>query len=107
MEKQLWGFLEAAAEDPKLTPSHISLYTALVYHWERNSRQNPISFYRSDIMRFAKIAGRSTYQKCIQDLHHYGYIRYIPSFNHFVGSLVHLSGFPECIACIQLKKGKS
>jgi len=104
--QQLLNFLEAAAEDPKLTPSHISLYAGLVYSWQRQGFENPFSVHRSDIMRLSKIAGRTTYQKCIQELHHYGYIRYIPSFNHYLGSLIYLAGFPECVARIQLGRIK-
>lgn len=100
----LWGFLEAAADDPKLTPTHISLYLGIVYCWKRQGSCNPASVFRNDLMRLAKIAGRSTYQKCMQELHEYGYIRYIPSFNHYVGSIVHLAGFPECIMRIQREK---
>jgi hypothetical protein len=100
----LCGFLEAAADDPKLTPTHLSLYFAIVYFWKRQGSCNPVSVFRNDLMRFSKIAGRSTYQKCMQDLHEYGYIRYIPSFNHYVGSIVHLTGFPECILRIQREK---
>jgi hypothetical protein len=103
---QLFGFLEAAADDPKLTPAHISLYAALVYAWRRNGSQNPVSVMRTEVMRRSKIAGRTTYAKCIQELHHYGYIRYIPSFNHFLGSLVYLAGFPECVARIQVERGR-
>ena len=102
--RKLWGFLEAAEADPKLTPSHISLYLALVYAWEEGGSQNPVSVHRSEVMRRSKIAGRTTYQKCIQDLDRYGYIRYIPSFNHYIGSVVYLSGFPECVARIQVSR---
>jgi hypothetical protein len=100
--RQIWDFLETAAADPKLTPCHVSLYTALLYTWEQNGSQNPVSIRRAEIMRYSKIVGRSTYQKCIQELDEYGYIRYIPSFNHYIGSIVYLAGFPECIARIQL-----
>jgi len=100
----LFDFLEAAADDVKLTPTHIRIYSAILYYWKRQGSVNPVSIFRNDIMRFSKIAGRSTYQKCMQELHDYGYIRYIPSFNHYVGSIVHLSGFPECVLRIRREK---
>ena len=102
--RQLWDFLEAATVDPKLTPGHVSLYLALVYAWEQNGSQNPVSIHRAEIMRRSKIAGRTTYQKCIQELDEYGYIRYLPSFNPYIGSIVYIAGFPECIARIQLPR---
>ena len=37
-----------------------------------------------------KISARSTYYKILQDLHAFGYIRYIPSYNIFLRSLVYL-----------------
>lgn len=100
--KRLWGFLEAATADPKLTPAHVSLYLALLFAYDGCGSQNPVSIQRQDLMRRAKIAGRTTYEKCIQELDQYGYIRYEPSFNRYLGSVVYLPGFPECIARIQL-----
>ena len=41
-------------------------------------------------MLHAKICARSTYYKCLQELYDYGYIKYIPSFNLYLGSLVYL-----------------
>ena len=41
-------------------------------------------------MRISKISAKATYHKCIKDLHNFGYIQYLPSFNPFKGSLVYL-----------------
>jgi len=84
-------FLNAASEDAKLTPAHISLYMALVFCWQKSGHLHPVSVNRDEVMRLAKISGRTTYQKCIQELQAYGYIKYIPSFNHFLGSLVYFA----------------
>lgn len=43
-----------------------------------------------ELMRISKISDKATYHKCINDLHTYGYIQYLPSFNPFKGSLVYL-----------------
>jgi hypothetical protein len=83
-------FLKEACEDSKLTPAHISLYVALVFCWQQNGHLHPVTIHRNEVMRLAKISGRTTYQKCIRELQAYGYIKYIPSFNHFLGSLVYL-----------------
>jgi hypothetical protein len=45
------------------------------------------------VMNRAKINGRTTYQKYIQDLHQFGYIGYTPSYNHFLGSLISMENF--------------
>jgi hypothetical protein len=44
-------------------------------------------------MRISKISAKATYHKCIKDLHNFGYIQYIPSYNPFKGSLVYLFDF--------------
>lgn len=97
------AFIKYAAEDGRIAPVHVSLYLALFTEWCKNNVQNPVTAYRNEIMRLAKISGRTTYQKCIQELHNYGYIRYVPSFNPFLGSLVYMAHFPECIATITVK----
>ncbi|SRR6266496_2537278 len=101
--EQLKGFFEAASDDPRITPAHISLFMALYHAWRNNDCKNPVAVFKNDVMRFSKISGRTTYQKCIQELHDYGYIEYQPSFNHFLGSLVSLCSYPQCIATIQTK----
>lgn len=35
-------------------------------------------------------ASNITYQRCMMDLKQFGYIRYFPSYNPFLGSLVYL-----------------
>lgn len=42
-------------------------------------------------MKTAKISARHTYNKCINGLHEYGYIQYIPSSDAFSGSSVYLN----------------
>jgi hypothetical protein len=104
IEQQIHAFLEAGKEDSRLTPSHISLYAALAYHWHTLHYEIPFTINRSGLMQLSKISGRTTYNKYIQELHEYGYIHYVPSYNPFLKSLVYLHGFPECVAIIQLKK---
>jgi hypothetical protein len=41
-------------------------------------------------MEAAKISGLATFHKCIRDLNHFGYIRYLPSRNPAVSSLVYI-----------------
>ena len=104
LSKQFSAFLDAAKEDVRLTPAHISLYCVLLYSWNKQAMESPLVIIRKQVMLMSKISGRSTYNKCMHELHNYGYIQYQPSFNAYVGSLVFLSGFPECIATIRLHK---
>lgn len=75
--------------DPRIGVSHISLFCALLQE-HANVEDDSISLKSGQIMKSAKIAGLATYHKCIRELHEYGYIRYLPSFNHRRKSKVYL-----------------
>lgn len=102
--QQLSAFMDVCKEDARITPLHISLYSALLYGWQANDCLSPICINRQEVMRLSKISGRGTYNKHMQELHAYGYIRYVPSYHPILGSLVYLHGFPECVGIIQLAK---
>ena len=87
---QLSGFFQKVAADNRLNPTHVSLYMAIFQFWNSGRFQNPVSISRQELMRISKISAKATYHKCIKDLHNYGYIQYLPSFNPFKGSLVYL-----------------
>ncbi len=87
---QLSGFFQKVAADNRLNPTHVSLYMAIFQFWNSERFQNPVSISRQELMRISKISAKATYHKCIKDLHSYGYIQYLPSFNPFKGSLVYL-----------------
>ncbi|NDP20384.1 MAG: transcriptional regulator [Paludibacter sp.] len=87
---QLSGFFQRVAVDNRLNPTHISLYMAIFQFWNAERFQNPVSISRQELMRISKISAKATYHKCIKDLHNFGYIQYLPSFNPFKGSLVYL-----------------
>jgi hypothetical protein len=89
-QDQFTGFYEAIAEDPRMTYIHISMYMALLHLYVLHAGENPVQVNRESLMQFAKISGRVTYYKCLNELHEYGYIRYLPSFNYYLGSLVYL-----------------
>ena len=86
--KELASFYEAIKEDNRISVSHIAIYMAFFQCWNHNDFQNPIQVRRSEIMQAAKISGLATYHRCIKELHEYGYITYLPSFNPAVYSQV-------------------
>lgn len=86
----LFKFLEVAEEDPRISPAHISLYAAILYYHVLQEYRNPISIYGRDLRKLAKVYAAATYHKCMGELKDYGYIRYIPSYNPGLGSLVYL-----------------
>jgi hypothetical protein len=88
--EQFTGFYEAIESDQRITPIHISIYMAIVLAYLIHARENPIQIDRDALMQHAKISARSTYYKSLQQLHEYGYIKYIPSYNYYLGSLVYL-----------------
>lgn len=84
------GFLNAAAEDARLGPLHISLYAAILHFYNAQSEQGPLSVFGKQLMHYAKISSNNTYHRLIQELHRYGYICYHPSYNPLLGSLIYL-----------------
>lgn len=78
-------------EDNRLNPTHISLYMALFQVW--NSTRFPEEFFviRDEVMRQSKIGSKSTYHRCLKELHDYGYIMYEPSHNPYRGSKIKLT----------------
>ncbi len=75
-------------EDPRIGPSHISLYLAIVNCCSEQDLQLPVSVFSKNLMKQAKISATGTYHRCMRDLMDSGYINYIPSYNPVLGSLV-------------------
>ncbi|MEN8185515.1 MAG: transcriptional regulator [Bacteroidota bacterium] len=86
--KHLTKALHVFSKDDRLNTTHISMYLALFQYWNLNRFSNPVSISRGEIMALSKIGSKSTYHKCIKDLHRWNYIRYYPSYNPFKGSKV-------------------
>ncbi len=77
--------------DHRLGPSHISLFIAILKFAETEKVKNPLSVNRKELMPMAKILARETFDKNMRDLHNYGYIRYVPSYSSYLGSLVYIA----------------
>jgi len=76
-------------KDERLLSTHISLCSALFACWQKYDFVSPFPVTRKQLMAFSRIASAATYHKCIKELDNFGYIRYQPSFNPKVGSLVY------------------
>jgi hypothetical protein len=87
---ELIEFFLAIREDSRISPVHISLFMAIMQHWNDNDCKNPIRVFSHELMRLAKISGVATYHKAIRELDEYGYIEYKPSYNHHKGSFIHI-----------------
>lgn len=90
---QLTAAIDRLSKDDALNPSHVSLYLALFYQWNMNRFNNPISISRSDTMHVSKIGSKTTYHKCLTDLHVKGFLVYHPSHNPLRGSLIDMTIF--------------
>jgi hypothetical protein len=75
--------------DQRITVWHISLYVALMHKLKENNFKNPVSITRAEVMKLAHIASIATYHKYMKELHDYGYIEYLPSYDPCKGSTVY------------------
>ena len=76
------------SHDERISVWHVSIYTSLLYLWAENNFINPISITRTKLMKLSHISSIVTYHKYINQLQEFGYIKYVPSYNSFLGSSV-------------------
>lgn len=86
-------FYTAIADDVRISATHISLNMALMQQWNIMGGKNPFAIHREAIMKTAKISARCTYNKCLNNLQEYGYIKYLPSTNSFSKSIIYLKNY--------------
>ena len=86
--RHLNGFFMRMSDDRQMTSLHISLYMALFQVWNLNRFQNPFTIVRDEMMQLSRIGSVNTYARCIKQLQEWGYIRYVPTSNMYVGSRV-------------------
>ena len=77
--------------DDRLNPTHISLYMALFQEWNSSRFANEFYVNRRDLMLASKIGSKSTYHRCVTDLHSWNYLIYYPSNNPYKGSKIKMS----------------
>lgn len=90
--EQIGDFLLRITSDMKLSPSHISICTALCSAWIENGLNNPFRVSRRKIMMAARIKSTSTYHKILKDLTALNYLDYNPSYHPVNGSKVFILG---------------
>ena len=74
-------WIKRMGRDERLMASHMSLFTALFIHFQRNRFASPFPVTRAGLMACSRIASIATYHKCMKELNDFGYIRYEPSFS--------------------------
>lgn len=90
LDTEIKWFLKIIAEDNRLGPPHISLFVAIMGEWSKNNYPNPLIILTNNLMFLSKISCRTTYYRCLKELHQYGYIKYMPSHNSLKGSSIYL-----------------
>lgn len=92
--RQMIGFFKKAGADHRIGPHHVALYMSLYQQWCMNNGKTPMNIEHLNLRQVAKI-GRTTYHKCMRELHMYGYIWYAPSYSPVLGSFVSLIELEE------------
>ena len=82
-------FMARAKDDPRIGMTHISLYAALVALIPIR-QEHPLCVFARDVMPYCKLYSKYTYNRTLRQLHEFGYVHYVASYNHFLGSLVYL-----------------
>lgn len=73
-------FFTAIKKDPCISTTHISIYMALVFYARNQPEDSTIHVYSQQIIDICKLSSRSTYYRCMHDLHAFGYLQYTPVF---------------------------
>jgi hypothetical protein len=89
---RLSGYINRAAWDKRLRPTHISLYFALCHSWIVNKFQRCYHVSRRQLMMLSGIRSPTTYHKAMCHLKDLGYVKYRPSYHPVEGSEVSLLG---------------
>ena len=99
--KQMNAIFTKFYKDSRLNPTHISLYFSLFQLGNLN--RFPETFYinREEIMKLSKIGSKATYHRCLKQLDHWGYIKYLPSHNPYKGSKIKLLKFDTSCEQVQ------
>jgi hypothetical protein len=82
-------FIKNIKVDSRIITAHICLYVSLVKQLYAKGRKNPLSIFSKDMMEMFDISGVATYYRSLRQLHDYGYLSDVPSYNHFLISLVY------------------
>jgi hypothetical protein len=84
------AFFAQVRKDDRLHANHISLYLALFQVWNQYRFHNPFPILREEVMQLSRIGSRSTYMRCLKQLHLYGYLLYQPAPQRYAPSLIQI-----------------
>jgi hypothetical protein len=72
-------------------PVHLSMYVAIWQCWEKAGRAEAFEVRRGELMRMAKIQGKTTYYRVMGELKEMGYVKYWPRKYWGKGTVVGIS----------------
>jgi hypothetical protein len=78
--------------DDRVGPVHVCLYLAILQFGERQGLAAPFYIRREELMRLAKIRGKTTYFRVMGELAKWGYVEYWPSWDKGGRSRVRVVG---------------
>lgn len=78
----------ALQRDKRLRSAHVALYYSLIIVRHKSQACSEFIITRKELVQLSRIGSIATYQKCIYELVHYGYIEYKPTFNSYIGTKV-------------------
>lgn len=85
----LFDFMAIASQEPRFGPPHVSLFVAILFESHLQGKY-PVCIYARNLMKKAKINGVATYHRVIKELQEFGFIKYEPSYNPLLGSLIYI-----------------
>lgn len=88
MEEQVLSVLERISQEYRLGPVHIALLFSLHFLYHKKAHPEPFYVHQKEAMVLAKISSRTTYLKCMKDLHVCGYLSYCEDSIYGKGNLI-------------------
>lgn len=82
METGSFALLNKVQDDLRTGPAHISLMAAILKLHEEQPGDYSIQVTGKVLRRVAHIGGKAAYYRYLSDLQRFGYIRYVPFYNH-------------------------
>jgi hypothetical protein len=70
--------LEKLSKDRRVSTTRLSLYVALLQRQEEQGGVEVFYIRKAEVMRRARILGKTTYYMCLKELDRWGHIEYRP-----------------------------
>jgi len=99
------SFFLKLSHDKRLNATHVSMYVVLFYQWNNARFSDEFYINRNEIMSLSRIGSKGTYHKCINDLHEWQYLEYLPSYNPQIGSSIKMFNFGTASEPVRIKSG--